>query len=275
MKEIEFLYHYTSIESLALILKNKTIRLNPLDKMDDLQEQKTADVENLGRFVFVSSWTEDSTESIPMWKMYTNSTAGVRIKLRKNPFLWHGTYAKDIAAKTGMRLTPDSNPNEKLPTFLDYSEMIAKGYISVQAYDGKILEKVQYTDDLSKLEPKTVGLDDGKICLNFRSLGRYKNKHWEFQNEWRYIMIFMSINFKVGVEKISQTFTTSVNKMIQGKELPPFRFFDLDIDPKYFAEMEVTRSPQMTGGNRVILETLIEKYNPSAKIVESELLGKI
>ena len=53
MEEIEYLYHYTSIESLALILKNKTIRLNPLDKMDDLQEQKTADVENLGKFVFV------------------------------------------------------------------------------------------------------------------------------------------------------------------------------------------------------------------------------
>ena len=38
MEEIEYLYHYTSIEILALILKNRTIRLNPLDKMDDLQE---------------------------------------------------------------------------------------------------------------------------------------------------------------------------------------------------------------------------------------------
>ena len=37
----EYLYHYTSVDSLALILKNKTIRLNPLDKMDDLQEKKT------------------------------------------------------------------------------------------------------------------------------------------------------------------------------------------------------------------------------------------
>lgn len=30
------LYHYTNLESLALILKHKTIRLNPLSKMDDL-----------------------------------------------------------------------------------------------------------------------------------------------------------------------------------------------------------------------------------------------
>ena len=55
MDKIEYLYHYTSLESLALILKNRTIRLNPLDKMDDIQEQKTADIENIGKFVFVSS----------------------------------------------------------------------------------------------------------------------------------------------------------------------------------------------------------------------------
>ena len=275
MPDVKYLYHYTSVDSLALILKNKTIRLNPLDKMDDLQEQKTADVENLGKFVFVSSWTDDPTESIPMWKLYTNSTAGVRIKLRENPFAWHGTLAKDVAAKTGMQLTPDSDPEGKLPTFLDLSEMMAKGYMSAQAYNGKILEKVQYTDDLSKLEPAVVKIDDGKVHLNIGSLGRYKNKHWEFQNEWRYIMTFMSMNFKVGVEMMSQMFSMSATKMTQGKEPPPFRYYDLDIDPKCFEEMEITCSPQMTYGNRVILETLVEKYNPSAKIVESELLGKI
>ncbi|MBE6746525.1 MAG: hypothetical protein E7558_03645 [Ruminococcaceae bacterium] len=40
MSKTEYLYHYTSIETLALILKNRTIRFNSLDKMDDLQEQQ-------------------------------------------------------------------------------------------------------------------------------------------------------------------------------------------------------------------------------------------
>ncbi len=31
-------YHYTSIETLALILKNKSIRFNRLDCVDDLEE---------------------------------------------------------------------------------------------------------------------------------------------------------------------------------------------------------------------------------------------
>ena len=86
MDNLEYLYHYTNIETLALILKNRTIRFNSLDKMDDLQEQQTSDVKNIGQFCYISSWTDDSTESIPMWNMYASLNLGVRIKLRKNPF---------------------------------------------------------------------------------------------------------------------------------------------------------------------------------------------
>ena len=273
--EVEFLYHYTSIDKLALILKNRTIRLNPLDKMDDLQEQKTADVDNLGRFVFVSSWTDDTTESIPMWKMYTNPESGVRIKLRKNPFIWHGTMVKDIAANTGMKISNDTDPNGKIPTFLNLATLMGDGVMSVQAYGGDILVKVNYTDDISKLEPKVSKIADGKVQLSIGDLGRHKNTHWSFQNEWRYIMTFMSMNFKVGVEAMQFLFSLSVTKMAQGKEPPPFRFFDLDIDPRFFEEMEITCSPKMTPGNKILLETLVEKYNPKAKIEESDLLGKL
>ena len=62
MNQNDYLYHYTSVDSLALILKNRTIRLNTLDKLDDLQEQKTADIKNFGKFFFVS--LECYTESI-------------------------------------------------------------------------------------------------------------------------------------------------------------------------------------------------------------------
>ena len=54
----DFLYHYTTIQNLALILKNKTLRLMPLNQMDDLQETKSKDIQNFGQFVYVSSWTD-------------------------------------------------------------------------------------------------------------------------------------------------------------------------------------------------------------------------
>ena len=82
----DFLYHYTSIETLALILSNRTFRLNSLDQMDDLQEKETSDIKNIGQFCYISSWTDDETESIPMWKMYSSLDSGVRIKLKTNPF---------------------------------------------------------------------------------------------------------------------------------------------------------------------------------------------
>ena len=39
------IHHYTNLESLAMILKNRTIRFNRLDKVDDLEE---GNAESLG-----------------------------------------------------------------------------------------------------------------------------------------------------------------------------------------------------------------------------------
>ncbi|RHM14500.1 hypothetical protein DWZ83_02405 [Amedibacillus dolichus] len=62
---MEYLYHYTNVSSLALILKNKTIRLNSLLNMDDADEVVTKNNEYLGKYCFVSSWTDLADESIP------------------------------------------------------------------------------------------------------------------------------------------------------------------------------------------------------------------
>lgn len=272
---MDYLYHYTSIESLALILKNRTIRLNPLDKMDDLQEQKTADVENLGKFVFVSSWTDDETESIPMWQMYTNPSAGVRIKMRKNPFAWHTTTGENLSKILGTTLNEDGTSKDGVRTFLDLAEMMSGGYFSPQAWGGKILEKVIYTDDLSILEPTVLSIVGDKKELKVGSLGKHKSTYWSFQNEWRYIMTFMTGDFSHGVEGIIQSFTINANAMAMGTAMPPFRYYDLLIDEIAFNEMEIMCSPQITAGNRVLLETLVEKYNPNAKIEDSALLGKL
>ena len=260
MDKIEYLYHYTSLESLALILKNRTIRLNPLDKMDDIQEQKTADIENIGKFVFVSSWTDDVVESIPMWKMYTDPRCGVRIKLRKNPFLKHGTRGSDFEKVLGATLEDEKSRTTVMDTFLDLTAMLEGGYVSPQGWSGDILTKIEYTNDLDKLEP---------------SVGSCENTHWRFQNEWRYIMDFVPMNFSSNPQQIARYFSQTVLQMSTGIAEPPFRYYDLDIDSKYFEEMEITCSPQMSAGNRTILETLVERYNPNATILESELLGKI
>ena len=81
-----YLYHYTSIDTLLLILKNKTLAFNSLQNVDDLEEANSEDIEQIGKICYVSCWTNDASESIPMWNMYTPNMQGVRIKLKEYPF---------------------------------------------------------------------------------------------------------------------------------------------------------------------------------------------
>ena len=65
------IYHYTTIETLALILKNKTIRFNRLDKVDDMEEAMYGSGGLnifLGQYCFVSCWTKDDKENLSLWK---------------------------------------------------------------------------------------------------------------------------------------------------------------------------------------------------------------
>ena len=90
------IHQYTSIDSLALILKNKTIRFKRLDKMDDIEEAALSNAGiHLGGFMFVSCWTFNEIESIPLWRMYTPTTKGVRISLDKNMFKKITNYCKE------------------------------------------------------------------------------------------------------------------------------------------------------------------------------------
>lgn len=131
MENIEYLYHYTSIETLALILKNRTIRFNSLDKMDDLQEQKTADLQNIGQFCYISSWTDDDTESIPMWNMYASLNLGVRIKLRKNPFKVYDNTAEALSKVVNATVIDNSN-GRTLQSIIPLTEMFSKGFFQYE-----------------------------------------------------------------------------------------------------------------------------------------------
>lgn len=92
----KILYKYTTLESLALILRSKKIRLNPLTMMDDLQEAQSSDEIEYGKYVFISSWMDQPLESIAMWKLYSNMYSGVRIGLKENPFVKYTVNKQDV-----------------------------------------------------------------------------------------------------------------------------------------------------------------------------------
>lgn len=123
------LYHYTNLESLALILTNKTIRLSPICDMDDPQEARASDVADLGRFVFASSWTDDEGESIPMWNMYASLGAGVRIGLPPMPFKRYRLTAEEYARAMGVPSDHVSTDSGRIESFL-HPSIFADGLCS-------------------------------------------------------------------------------------------------------------------------------------------------
>ena len=83
---IDIIHHYTTIESLKAIVKNRTIRFKRLDRVDDMSEETSFVRLKLAPFFFVSSWTSSSEESIPMWDRYGAKMSGVRLSLPKRMF---------------------------------------------------------------------------------------------------------------------------------------------------------------------------------------------
>ncbi len=81
-----YLYHYTSIDVLALILKNHSVRFSRLDGVNDLEEANALDLKAANSLVFASCWTEENLESIAMWSLYTPDMQGVRLRFPSNLF---------------------------------------------------------------------------------------------------------------------------------------------------------------------------------------------
>lgn len=272
MENTEYLYHYTNVDTLALILKNHTIRFNSLDKMDDLQEQQTADLINVGQFVYISSWTDDNTESIPMWNMYTSLNLGVRIRLRRNPFKVYNNTVDDLS-KVTRQTVEDKSGGKPFQTIIPLSDIFSKGFFTMQAISKNLLTKVEYTDDPEKLYPRLLKEEYEQFTLSLGKMGKYKNIHWSFQNEWRYILNILPLNLNQSVDDIEKSFLMIANKIVHGLEKQPFPYYDMYISDEAYQDMQITLSPCISSGGRILVQNLMEKYNPNAKLTESSLLG--
>lgn len=277
------IYHYTNIDTLALILSNKTIRFNRLDNVDDLEEGR---LESNGilfsKYTFVSCWTENPEESIPLWRLYTRGANGIRICLRKD-----GMFKKYILPsknKYGIVAIPphdmiyDFPPEEiyeqrkySLPHHLDYDS----------SKHGSFYRKVQYVENVESMASnalKTVTDKNGipiRTAIAFQSLGTYKHKRWEFEEESRFVLNLLPGNpsayplshMKDGLKDMSSA-------IYNNKDLP-MNYYDKDLRDDIFDELEITLNPMVSDSQRIIVKALCDKYAPNASIKESDLKGKV
>lgn len=272
---MEYLYHYTSIETLALILANKTLCFNNLLYVDDSEEAETSDMEKFGKFAYVSCWTRDEQESIPLWNLYTPDMHGVRIKLPKFPF-------KKYKYKKGEYFF-----DKDVDTYINFEKIYNEDKVSIILTQPELIE-IEYTDDIEKLYPKvrTVSseedlrkyLNEGKIendkfkvKYSFTELGRYKRKEWSFQKEWRYIYPVSPMGLKEANPSTLEK-QREIIRRIEDKEYEPAysrMFFDLD--DKALENIEVLCGPKMNDAEKIIVKTLLKQYCPNGIYKESKL----
>ena len=243
----KILYRYTTLNNLALILKNRSIKLCSLNKLDDIVESMTKDQGKFGHDIFVSCWTSLLEESIPFWKMYTQNMVGVRIEL-PTPFL----KTKKTIQGTQHDISKPYMPFHKTPGDIFTISILSSDLIEIECIN-----------DDDKLKPIILKNETANSkYFEYQDMGRYKRSHWKFLSEWRFRVIILDpIIFSNG-ESISK------------KRLKDENFF-LEIDEKAFSKMKIMLGPKTNDEDLEIVKALIKTYNPSAKIQISKLKGEI
>lgn len=264
------LYHYTTLESLALILKNQTIKFNRLDCVDDVEEgnAESAGV-NLSKYMFVSCWTENSEESIPLWKMYAGDGFGVRISLDSDMFMKYLICHEDgdplnIQGAIISRIPKDILLN---PDFFVFPPQIIT---SDEKYN-LFFRRIEYVDDVRSYVDKLISVDDSggvpETCIKLGEVGKYKHKRWAFQEEVRFVLGIFPGNWLY----LKGENAHMAVQAIMNNQIVDFTSFFLHLSLDVLDTMEITLSPSATKSHRILVEALCNQYAPKAVVKDSAI----
>lgn len=239
----EYLFHYTSIENLCLILKNKTIRFSRLDKVNDLEEGFTEHFPEAKYFTYVSSWTSEEEESLLMWKMYSDDMKGVRIRFPINMFKDRQQPEYETTGYPIIHIGVNIKVERK--NFFYPSLLIG-------------LYKVDYMADVLNKNTCFTPNKDKTIDVELLHLGLIKRKYWKFEKEWRYKIIGMPFEGKWLKEDYDKFLEHPINEYI-----------DLPLDQSVFSELIVQLGPRANLAESEIVRLLLKEYTLGSKCFDS------
>lgn len=256
------LYHYTSIETLALILKYKQILFNRLDNgVDDIEETcLSSSAFAISNRFFVSCWTKNPNENLALWKLYTKNGTGVRIGLSDNMF--------------------DNNPPSpnqfcvQIPKIYDEWTCSFLYKVFGNRKSNLRLYQVTYVDNVIDYIKKGIrDYDNRHRFLDLEILSATKNKIWEFQDEMRFVINGMPFSKYDEINKKKAIDKTGEMVDVNGKSL---KFICIDLTQQAFNDISITLGPCCSEAHRLLVEAIVEKANlPLDIIKESIMHGKV
>jgi hypothetical protein len=278
--QVEKIYHYTSIDSLALILNSKNIRFARLDTVDDITEAQTHAGINFGKYFFVSCWTQEENKNIAQWKMYGDDMSGIRIELPAYPF-------RKIKMESIPGLTTDLNDESFSP--LATNELFGGNYFilpTMSSDNNFFCGNVNYVTDVSAHWTKAVshtpdpsGRTIQSLTINSMSdLPRLKNEIWKFQSEYRFLLNVLPMHppfVPDGRNSLTEEQMLSIATAMQSNADSGVFHIDIPMASSALEHMVIRTGPLCTLADLICVEALVEKFAPKAVIESSHLKGVI
>lgn len=254
------LFHYTSINTLKLILKNRTLRFQSLELMDDPNEQKTSDFGNIGSFHFVSCWTSLEEESIPQWDRYGDNSKGIRLNINFSDI-------EEVFETTTIML--DDGTNKTIAPFLNPYEC---PMLPTDGFLPKV-KVIEYSKEQSSYIPSVYDKTFETTKINLLANGKIKSKYWEFQQEVRFDIAFLPWSMKQ-LEQIQNQLGPLFPVLfpLKLKEAkPPMKYFDLAVNPKLFESAKIILGPKTNEADLIELASFLKENNLNIEISRSQI----
>lgn len=242
------IFHYTTIETLALILKHRTLRFNCASNVNDPDEGNSDDFkESLAPHCFISCWTYKQVESIPLWKIYAANGKGVRLESDTR-------YIRMI------------NENENNPGRLLF---IVKNVISVNPkmhfinlwQDAESINpyfKTNYSDEKRIFKKDYSTSETQQFVYDVEAAFNTKKTCWSYEEEIRFILL--------GNDVEDPKIWESVFHSIPSKNKLDLDYVDLKLDQDFFDNLKITCGPLTEDADKIIVNSLIEKFDKNKKM---------
>lgn len=176
------LYQYTNLDSFLKIISGKYLKFNRIDNVNDKKEKQYFSHEEVSKLVFVSCFSYESEESIPLWHIYTNDGYGVRLG-----FTIDSGAMKDVL-KDSTRPVKAVSSRGTIENLNFINDTLLKE-VNNHIWDVELSQRdiVYNESEVEKNRIRIGPFDKIGDCFNLTAMGAIKDEAWDYEKESRMV----------------------------------------------------------------------------------------